>query len=97
MAIRVTLDGRDITESLKQQYPLPDSSASGVFPDRSAGRWYNLLPCINADPVLKANFFNGDTNGNQYGGVHELKMTDENGRSFQMRVLVRMKYSARNH
>lgn len=98
MAIRVTLDGQDITASLNRQYPLPSSTATGVWPDRSAGKWYDLLACVAENETLAANFFNGDMNGsNPYGGVHEMCVIDDTGASFQMRVLLRMKYSARNH
>lgn len=97
MSIRVTLDGQDITASLNKQYPLPESTAAGVFPDKSAGKWYDLLRCIDENETLKNNFFNGDRNGYAYGGVHEMAVINSDGSSFQVRFLFRMKYSARNH
>ena len=92
MSIRVTLDGQDITSSLNEQYPLPDAVAGGIFPSRKAGEWYDLLRCINKNPTLKANYFNGG----DYG-VHEMCLIDDSGRTFTSRILLRSKYSARNH
>ena len=92
--IQVRLDGQDITQSLNKQYPLPDTAGDGVFPSRETGKWYNLLTCINENETLKNNFFNASGN---YGGVHELSITDPTGKTFTMRVILRSKYSARNH
>lgn len=92
MSIRVLLDGQDITESLNKQYPLPDSAVNGIYPSRKAGEWYDLLACISENEALKKNYFNGG----DYG-VHEMQIVDSSGNSYQCRVLLRMKYSARNH
>ena len=92
MSIRVTLDGEDITSSLNKQYPLPNDISAGIFPSRKAGEWYDLLQCINENTKLRNNYFNGG----DYG-VHELSIADSQGRNFEMRILLRTKYSARNH
>ena len=92
MGLKVTLDGEDITESLNKQYPLPDSIETGVFPSKKAGEWYDLLQCIDENENLRKNYFNGG----DYG-VHEMKIISEDGINFDMRLLLRMKYSARNH
>lgn len=91
MSIRVLLDGQDITASLNKQYPLPTSAVNGIYPSRKAGEWYDLLACIDENESLKKNFFNGGDLG-----VHELQIVDSVGVSYQCRVLLRMKYSARN-
>lgn len=93
MSVQVILDGQDITADLNAQYPLPDAISTGIFPSKEAGRWYDLLPVINGNETLKKNYFNGG----DYG-VHELKVVDPDGRrEFDMRILLRLKYSARNH
>lgn len=92
MSIKVLLDGQDITASLNKQYPLPSSAVDGIYPSRKAGEWYDLLACISENEALKKNYFNGG----DYG-VHEMQIVDSSGVSYQCRVLLRMKYSARNH
>lgn len=92
--IRVYLDGQDISDSLNRQYPLPESAGDGIFPSRETGKWYNLLSCIDENETLKENFFNAS---GSYGGVHELTVVNPSGSSFTMRVILRSKYSARNH
>lgn len=86
--IRVYLDNHDITDNLNKQYPLPDHPA-GILPDDSAGKWYNLLRVINEVPELKANYFQG--------GLHRMLIVDTSGRQFEVKVLLRSKYSAVNH
>lgn len=92
--IKVYLDGQDITNTLNSQYPLPDSTGGGVFPSRETGKWYDLLACVDKNETLRKNFFNAS---GSYGGVHELKIEDPDGAVFNVKVLVRNKYSARNH
>lgn len=92
MSLKVTLDGQDITASLNKQYPLPDAVATGVFPSRKAGEWYDLLKCIDENEFLRENYFNGG----DYG-VHEMRVISDTGENFDVRILLRMKYSSRNH
>lgn len=92
MGLRVLLDDQDITDSLNKQYPLPDASQNGVFPSKKAGEWYDLLKCIDENEFLRNNFFNGG----DYG-VHEMRVVADDGTNFDMRILLRMKYSSRNH
>ena len=89
--IQVFLDGQDITASLNAQYPLPQALSSGVFPSKKAGEWYDLMQCIDDNAFLAKNFFNGG----DYG-VHEFKIVNTDGQTFQARLLTRMKYTARN-
>ena len=92
--IKVSLDGHDITATLNSQYPLPESTGNGIFPSRETGKWYDLLECIDKNETLRKNFFNAS---GSYGGVHELRVEDPKLGSFNMRVIIRSKYSARNH
>lgn len=87
--MKVFLDNQDITASLNAQHALPSASDNGVFPNMSRNDWWDLLPAINANSTLKAQFFN---DGN---GVHTLRFEEES-RTFEVRVLLRMKYSSRN-
>lgn len=89
MSMKVFLDGQDITASLNAQHSLPSASNSGVFPNMSRNDWWDLLPAINANETLRNQFFNDDN------GVHTLRF-DEQGTTFEVRVLLRMKYSSRN-
>lgn len=86
--IEVYLDGQDITDSINAQYPLPDNPG-GILPDATAGRWYDMLKIINENPTLKKNYFQG--------GIHKLQIIDSTGRSFEVKMLLRSKYSALNH
>lgn len=86
--INVFLDGYDITANLNAQYPLPENPG-GVLPDAGAGRWYDLLKIIDEVPALRGSYFQG--------GVHQMTVVDSTGRSFEMKLLLRQKYSARNH
>lgn len=86
--IKVYLDDQDITDSLNKQYPLP-IGPEGILPDASAGKWYDLLRCISDNSTLKAQYFQG--------GVHRMKIVDTTGRQFEVKLLTRSKYSARNH
>lgn len=88
MSIRVFLDEQDITDTLASQHPLP-SANDGVYPNKSRSDWWDLLPAISANAALRDRFFN-DNNG-----VHELRI-EEGGRTFDVKVLLRVKYSARN-
>lgn len=88
MSLKVMLDGYDITSAMNQQYPLPDNPA-GMLPDASAGRWYNLLKIIDQTPGLRDHYFEG--------GIHRMQVVDSTGRSFEVKMLLRSKYSARNH
>lgn len=88
MSLKVTLDGYDITAAMNQQYPLPETPG-GILPDASAGKWYNLLKIIDQTPGLRDHYFEG--------GVHLMKIQDSTGRSFEVKMLLRSKYSARNH
>lgn len=90
MAIKVFLDDTDITADLNKQYALPANSNSGIFPDRSRSRWWDLLPAISAHPELQENFFNNDI------GIHSLKIQDTSGKTFTARILLRTKYTSRN-
>lgn len=87
--MKVLLDGQDITASLNAQFSLPSASQEGVFPNRSRSDWYDLLPAISANETLRNEFFN-DNNG-----IHLLRFEEE-GRTFEVKVLLRMKYSSRN-
>ena len=86
--IKVYLDGHEITEQINAQYPLP-SNPGGVLPEQGPGKWYNLLRIINEVPALRESFFQG--------GVHQFTIVDETGRPFEVKLLLRSKYSARNH
>lgn len=90
MSIKVFLDGTDITSDLNAQYALPSSTKSGIFPDRSRSRWWDLIPAINAHEELRTTFFNNDV------GIHSLKIQDTDGSTFTARILLRMKYTSRN-
>lgn len=90
MSIQVFLDGEDITSTLNAQHALPASTSAGVFPSRNRNDWWDLLPAISANATLKENFFNDDV------GVHILTIKDSSGVAFEARILLRMKYSARN-
>lgn len=90
MSIKVFLDGTDITADLNSQYALPSSTKSGIFPDRSRSRWWDLLSAINAHPELRDTFFNNDI------GIHSLKIQDTSGSTFTARILLRSKYTSRN-
>ena len=85
----VRLDGQDITATLNAQHALPSASSTGVFPNKSRNDWWDLLPAISANSELKSHFFNDDN------GVHTLTF-EESGTTFEVRVLLRMKYSSRN-
>ena len=87
--IKVYLDGSDITANLNAQYPLPENPG-GILPDATAGRWYDLLKVINDVPALRRSYFDS-------AGVHQMKIVDDSGRAFQVKLLLRSKYSARNH
>lgn len=87
--IKVYLDGYDITDHLNAQYPLPENPG-GILPDAGAGRWYDLLKVIDKVDGLKSTYFNS-------AGVHQMKIVDESGRAFRVKLLLRSKYSARNH
>ena len=87
MALQILLDDVDITADLNHQYALP-TSLGGIFPDASGQKWWDLLRCINKHPELKNNFFKG--------GVHIMKVIDQNGSDFKVKLLLRMTYSARN-
>ena len=86
--IRVYLDGHEITANLNKQYPLPENPG-GILPDATAGKWYNLLRVINEVPALRESYFQG--------GVHQMQIVDSTGRAFEVKMLLRSKYSARNH
>lgn len=85
----VKLDGQDITATLNAQHALPSASQTGVFPNMTRNDWWDLLPAISANDTLKNAFFNDDN------GVHTLTF-EEGGTTFEVRVLLRMKYSSRN-
>lgn len=90
MSIKVFLDNTDITADLNAQYHLPANTNSGIYPDRSRSRWWDLIPAINAHPELRNTFFNNDI------GIHSLKIQDTGGSTFTARILLRMKYTSRN-
>lgn len=85
------LDGQDITTSLNEQYPLPEAVSTGIWPSRNSGEWYDLLKCISDNQTLAQSFFNGGDNG-----VHMMEIINPEGSKFEVRLLLRMKYSARN-
>lgn len=94
--MKVTLDGIDITDALTTMQGLdlpPDPTGSGgIYPSEDSGAWYDLLRVINNDRRLAEGFFDGGYDN----GTHTLILTDDQGRSFDCRMQIRKKYTARN-
>ena len=88
MAITVYLDNIDITDSLNKQYPLPSALAPGVFPDNNHNHWWDLWTCIQNNATLKSNY--------QNYAVHLLQIQDSNGGTYNAKLILRTKYTARN-
>lgn len=84
--MRVTIDSIDVTEALNRQHPLPENPG-GILPNSDKG-WYDLLRVISSNQTLKNNFFKGN--------MHRMQIIDDSGRQFDVKVIVRAKYSALN-
>lgn len=94
--MKITLDGFDITEELTDQqgYDLPPdpTGIGGIYPSKDSGAWFDLLRVINSRREFRDGFFDGGYEN----GTHTLIVTDDEGREFDCRLLLRKKYTARN-
>lgn len=88
MAVSVYLDNVNITDSLNEQYPLPESLSPGVFPDNTHNHWWDLWVCIQKDETLRNNY--------QKYAVHTLQIQDSVGGTYNAKLILRTKYTARN-
>lgn len=88
MSVTVTLDGEDITADLNKQYPLPERLYANIFPDNSHNHWYNLWICIQENATLKKAY--------QNNAIHELRVIDSAGGTYNAKIILRTKYTARN-
>lgn len=91
MAVTIFLDDVDITADLNKQHPLPTGLYDGIYPGRGRNDYYDLLACIAAHPELKDDFFNDNS------AVHYLTIANtDTATEYTVRLLLSMKYSARN-
>lgn len=88
MSVTVFLDGEDITADLEEQYPLPPNLYAGIFPDNSHNHWYNLWRCVQRNSTLRQSY--------QNKAIHELKVVDSAGGTYNAKIILRTKYTARN-
>lgn len=88
MSITVFLDGQNITNSLDAQYPLPQALSAGVFPDNTHNHWWDLWKCIQSNDTLKENY--------QNNAIHTLQVIDSSGGTYNAKIILRTKYTARN-
>jgi hypothetical protein len=88
MSVTVFLDGEDITADLEEQYPLPSNLYAGIFPDNSHNHWYNLWRCVQRNSTLRQSY--------QNKAIHELKVVDSAGGTYNAKIILRTKYTARN-
>lgn len=88
MSVTVFLDGQDITADLNAQYPLPDKIQAGIFPDNTHNHWWDLWKCVQNNGTLKANY--------QSNAIHILQITDTSGGTYDAKIILRTKYTARN-
>lgn len=88
MSVQVLLDGVDITAAMNQQHPVPDTLGVGCLPDDSHEKWWDLWGIIKTTPALKDEF--------QKKAVHTMKLVDSNGTAYNVKLLTKSKYTARN-
>lgn len=88
MSVTVTLDDVDITADLNAQYPLPAEISAGIFPDNTHNHWWDLWVAVQAHEQLVLNY--------QNNAVHILKVKDSAGGTYDAKIILRTKYTARN-
>ena len=88
MSVTVFLDGVDITSELNSQYELPDKISAGVFPDNSHNHWWDLWKCVQKNAQLKELY--------QTTAIHTLEIKDSTGGTYNAKIVLRTKYTARN-
>lgn len=88
MSVQVLLDGVDITAELNKQHPVPQTLGVGVFPDDSHEKWWDLWAIIKTNASLKDEF--------QKKAVHTLELVDSEGTAYDVKLLMKSKYTARN-
>lgn len=84
--MRFTLDDVDITSDIQAQTPISNSNG-GIYPNIGT-KWYNLIPIVQNHPEL-SDFFSK-------GGLRVLKVIDQEGKEFNVKIILRLAYSARN-
>lgn len=87
MTLHISIDNVDITDQLNKQYPLPNTT-TGIAPGVGRGQWYDLLQVISDTPALQAYF---------EGGMHRFTIVDDSGRTYKAKLVLRAKYTSRNH
>lgn len=88
MSLTVFLDDVDITNDLDAQYPLPQALSAGVLPDNTHNHWWDLWKAVQAHEQLKLNY--------QNYAVHKLVVKDSAGGTYNAKIILRTKYTARN-
>lgn len=88
MSVTVYLDGEDITGALNEQHSLPPKIEAGVFPDNTHNHWWDLWKCIQSNANLK--------NSYQDNAIHRLEIRDSGGGTYNAKIILRTKYTARN-
>lgn len=88
MSIKVFLDDVEVTAAMNAQHPLPSTISAGVFPDASHEKWWDLWGIIKSTTALKDNF--------QKKAVHTMKVVDSAGTEYDVKLLTKAKYTARN-
>lgn len=90
MSVTVKLDDIDITEDLRSQHPqrFPEAISAGIYPDNSHSKWWDLWACVQAHQELREAY--------QKNAIHELVIEDTAGGTYDAKIILRTKYTARN-
>lgn len=88
MSVTILLDNVDITAEMNRQHPLPSSLSAGTFPNDSHEDWWDLWGIIKRTPALKDTF--------QQKAVHVMAVKDSAGTAYDVKLLMKAKYTARN-
>jgi hypothetical protein len=88
MSVTVFLDGQDITAALNEQHQLPNKISAGIYPDNTHNHWWDLWKCVQGNNTLKQLY--------QSMAVHTLEVKDSAGGTYNAKIILRSKYTARN-
>lgn len=87
MAIRIAIDGVDVTSEILEGFEQYQYSPGSFFPSEG-DTWLDLLKTITDNSTLKHTFFTA--------GVHRLQIIDDSGTTGSAKIWLKSKYSTRN-